>query len=522
MASLLDILEKETRIGVQNYYFEKNKDNLRIDFGNRKNIIYKYDIASKHHLWSIYTEESLDGDVRNFISNELKAIIQANINDASTVKRAADLLVKYSNDTRKLHDQIINSMKAYQMENGLKVIFDSARNVLNFQNGVLELDTGLFRDRTREDYATKCLDYDYTEKYNNKIMKEIIDIYMTIFNNNEYQVNSQLLWDAYCITGEVSDQKFMLYYGESGSNGKSMLLQVKSNVFNNNNGKTPMYVYKCANNFFSPKCKDRDKDIANLVAPCRLAYIEEFDSSSKISMSLVKDITSGTCQNVKLLYQNSMNFLPQFKWSIATNHIPNFDKTDEAFNRRPMIQLCDNKFVDPEEYEKYVSEKYCGTQIYLKDYKLADRFYDINYKIAYVNLLLFYTKAYYKRGSLYNIQYMRREYLKVLGYDVVQEYIDKWIFRTGIADDIVASADVYEHFTEHNDDENVSASDLLSRMKKKLIKHDSTLKKHGKRGFYLGIKILENPRETKPKTTNEETFIKVEKLLLNGIIDYIS
>lgn len=511
MASLLDIIEKEGRIGLQKYYFEKNKDNLRLDIGKKKITIYRYDRDAKHGLWSIDTEAAgLSADIRKYITDELKGIIQAHINsDIKVVKRASDLLYQYGNDTRSIHDQVINLMKTYQKENGIGATFDANKRVINFKNGILELDTGNFRDRTRDDYITKCLNYDYTEKYNKDIMKEIIDIYMKVFNNDPYQVNTQLLWDAYCITGETSEQKFMIYLGESGGNGKSMLLQIKENVFNN--GKDVLYVYKCDNDIFNPKCQTRNKDVSNLLPPCRLAYIEELDEAGKIDMRLVKDFVSGSTLNCKPMYQESINFIPHCKWSIATNDIPEFDTTDEAFNRRPLLQPCNNKFVEEEklEYQKEINTK---SQVYVRDGRLAEKFLGIDYKIAYINLLLKYTIAYFNRGTLYNITYLQQKYIeKVIGFDFVKDYIDNWLLLTGETGDIIPGVDLFVHFSEKYKDSNIGHTKFLSIMKRKINDiYDSQLRKDGKKGFYVGLKIIDKPKgstQSGPIQKEDETLL---------------
>lgn len=509
----LDLAEKEGRIGLQNYYFENNKDNIRLDIGKKHFTIYRYDRNATHGLWSIETENNLSADIRKYITEELKTIIKNYLNtDVQIVKRASDLLCKYGNDTRSIHDQVINLMKTYQRDNGINALFDANTKVLNFKNGILELDTGNFRPRTKEDYITKCLNYDYTEDYDPNIMKEIIDIYMKVFNNNPYEVNTQLLWDAYCITGETSDQKFMVYFGKTGANGKSMLLKIKENVFNN--GKDTVYVYKVANDVFSPKCQNRNKDLCNLMAPCRLAYLEELSEQSKMDQRLLKDFVSGATMNCKPLHMESINFQPQCKWSIATNEIPEFDKTDEAFNRRPLLQVCKNKFVDSDEFDYYERNACEGTKIYIKDYRLSDKFLETKYKIAYVNLLLNYTVAYFKRGSLYNISYLRKMYVdEVIGFDYVKNYIDTWLDTK--CQEITPGIDVFEHFSKTYEDCNILKEKFLSMMKRNGMNYDSQKKKESKKGCYIGIRILDTPKKS---TETGETNLEIKSLLIEKII----
>ena len=117
----------------------------------------------------------------------------------------------------------VNKKKDYAKATLLKMIniedriikkFDTQRHIINFQNGIMDLKTGEFRERTEEDYVLSTIPFDYVEesKMEKKYWAIKDHVYETLFrvcNNSIETIEATLLFFGYCLTGE-SDQKLLL------------------------------------------------------------------------------------------------------------------------------------------------------------------------------------------------------------------------------------------------------------------------------------------------------------------------
>ena len=94
------------------------------------------------------------------------------------------------------------------------------RAVINFKNGIYNLETNTFRARCISDMFTKALDFDYLTEYNQMCFDEIYDFFKKI-QPNEEQRNFTTSFLKYCLKGGNPDCIFKMNIGYTASNGKS-------------------------------------------------------------------------------------------------------------------------------------------------------------------------------------------------------------------------------------------------------------------------------------------------------------
>lgn len=107
---------------------------------------------------------------------------------------------------------------------------NSNKSLLSFKNGVIDLKTGLFRKRTKEDYITSCLDFDYSDNKDNNLINKIYNDLLKISNNDKDLLNFHLSWLGYCMTDETKEQNLLMVIGHTASNGKSTMAKIFSKV----------------------------------------------------------------------------------------------------------------------------------------------------------------------------------------------------------------------------------------------------------------------------------------------------
>lgn len=358
---------------------------------------------------------------------------------------------------------------------------DADKDSINFRNGLIELKTGKFRKRTEKDYVTKYLDYDYTEKRYETEKKDIINLMMMVYNNDPSLVLTNLSWFGYCLTGHISEQKFMALIGHGASNGKSTMSELFQNVFD-------IYSFKAERKTFSADYQKKHKQYINFKKPTRYIWLEEIDKS-KLDVDVIKDIVSSEKLNVEIMYGTSEILKHQCKLNLVSNYNLNFD-TDNGIKRRGLMQNMSNKFLDKDEYDAYTdSDK--GKGIYLKDLQVLNRMKSDKHKNEFVNILLPFTQIYYKHG-LHTSMKIQAEFTQLCSEnDKMSYFIEKNFEKTNKEEDRIQKDDFVKLYRENNIEQKaISWKTLLNDVKRlKLVyKPKARGGKNGFQGCIVGIK----------------------------------
>ena len=98
---------------------------------------------------------------------------------------------------------------------------DDTRHLFQFKNGAFNMITQKLEERTRKMYITEYLDYDYSPTRNESQIAAILKIFKEAMPDDETR-EGFLKWRGLSLTGNI-EKKFMLLYGATGDNSKSMM-----------------------------------------------------------------------------------------------------------------------------------------------------------------------------------------------------------------------------------------------------------------------------------------------------------
>jgi phage/plasmid-associated DNA primase len=385
------------------YFLSKEKDNIYI---MKKNGIYTWNDTTK--LWSNDDEEPLtplQNIVRNFIKAEItkdydtvEAITDSHIKSKLKQKliqvqkswTGIDILAKLAKTIR----DIANCERMYP-----DIEFDSNPEVWNFNNGQLNIRTGEFRERVRDDHISVCLPDDYSPEINESIVRHILELLKQNFNDSDEQLNAQLSWMAYSLTGDKSIQRYFCYIGAGASNGKTTLLEIITKTF-------PKYAVMLAPDTFSKTAIKNGGSLAMLQQPLRMTYIEELQEE-ELNAGLLKAFTGGKKITVKGLYRNTRELNLQAKLTLVSNHNPTL-KWDKGTERRTYVQRFHNIFCETE-IEMQLAKKPAEGRLIMAESDLSALFDDVNYRMALISVLLQYTKRFYRTKRLEPMFYAKRD-----------------------------------------------------------------------------------------------------------------
>lgn len=127
-------------------------------------------------------------------------------------------------------------------------------------------------------------------------------------------------------TGSVKDHA-LLFFHETGGNGRGSFLNTTTSILNDYATKTPMSV-------FTDSKPDRHPTELAMLMGARLVVAQETNEGRKWDEQKIKTLTGGDRITARFMRQDFFTFIPKFILVIAGNHKPSIQNVDEAIKRR--------------------------------------------------------------------------------------------------------------------------------------------------------------------------------------------
>jgi P4 family phage/plasmid primase-like protien len=217
---------------------------------------------------------------------------------------------------------------------------DEKRNLIGFENGILDLDNMKFRDGYPEDYltfTTKINYFPYDAK-DEKILQ--VEKFFRDILPEEHTRNYVLKFLGTCLQGHVPDEKFYIWTG-GGGNGKSLTIKLLLDSLGDYGTIIPVSLLtrkRAASNVASP-------ELAKLKGK-RFCVFQEPENDDVIQVGLMKELTGNDKIQARALYGAPVEFYPQFKTLLACNKLPEIPSTDGGTWRRIRVVPFEIQFVD--------------------------------------------------------------------------------------------------------------------------------------------------------------------------------
>jgi putative DNA primase/helicase len=192
--------------------------------------------------------------------------------------------------------------------------FDKNRLLFNCRNGTFDLTEMQLRPHSSYDYITKIAKAQYLVGKNCERWEQFISEVMCGCTET-----SRFLQKAfgYCLSGETSLECFFILYGSTTRNGKSTLSETIAHVLGDYARTVqPQTLARRSNDGASAS-----PDIARLKG-ARLVNVPEPEKGLELNVALVKQLTGGDTYTGRFLHENPVEFKPDFKIFLNTNHLP--------------------------------------------------------------------------------------------------------------------------------------------------------------------------------------------------------
>ena len=304
---------------------EKHQNNQALDCGNEYGDVIRY--IPQTGTWLYWRAGWYDDEM-----DKLRELISGYIRTAlSDTVEAARL--RFSMNTSSNTSGVLTQIPAMCPELKVSVHdIDSDGDVLGTPSGYVNLRTGEVHDPSKELYITRHTTVDPDRLCGTPTW----DRFMSEVLPDEEIRDWVLRWFGYCLTGSIVEHKFVIFKGD-GRNGKSVL----SNCIYNIMGK---YAQGLSTNVLIVKDGfNKSAEMAGLRG-ARFVISEEQTSTKTWDEGLLKHVTGETPVRARLLYQNEIEFMPEFKLVINTNEMPRVNNTGEAMRDRMVVVPFDQYF----------------------------------------------------------------------------------------------------------------------------------------------------------------------------------
>lgn len=201
--------------------------------------------------------------------------------------------------------------------------FDQNPMLLNCLNGTVNLIDGTLLNHNCEDLLSRQASVSYDENAKCPAWRSFV---LSIMGNDKEKAAYLQRCIGYGITGITKEHCFFLLQG-NGSNGKSTMLEVLREIFAD-------YVGNLPNESLLLNFRTVRSDIVRLQGQ-RIVTTNELKVENRpIDEALIKALTAGDMQTARESGKNEVDFIPQLKLFIATNHLPVIKGTDDGIWRR--------------------------------------------------------------------------------------------------------------------------------------------------------------------------------------------
>lgn len=256
--------------------------------------------------------------IRNAISQSVKDTYD------QTISKLATVIMKLGDGYQK--DKLIKEAQPLLADDDLLSKMDESE-LLGFSNGVYDLRTLEFRKGKPEDYVSLSVGYDYPTDITDAEKQQVYNVFRAPFDTDA-MADYILKTLASCLDGKRSVAEFFIWCG-SGSNSKSTLQEL---------------VFSTMGAYAQPldiSLWTRPKGAAGSALPeladkrsARFTFSNEPESSDKLQVAKLKEVTGGERITARKLYGNPITYRPKFGIFILTNTLPELSKLDGGISRR--------------------------------------------------------------------------------------------------------------------------------------------------------------------------------------------
>lgn len=217
---------------------------------------------------------------------------------------------------------------------------DSNPMLIGFDNGVYDLESMEFRNGRQDDYITYSTGYDYIEyDEQNESTREIYSFLEKIITNHavrEYTL--KVLGKS--LMG-LADEKFYIWTGLSGANGKSTLVNFLEMTLGDYAGAQDVSLLTNKR----PNSNAATPEVVEMKGK-RMIFFQEPENQDKLRTGILKQYTGGDTIKARELFKAPISFKCQASFVMCCNDLPPVTSLDGGTWRRIRVTEFKSRFCD--------------------------------------------------------------------------------------------------------------------------------------------------------------------------------
>lgn len=217
---------------------------------------------------------------------------------------------------------------------------DTNPYLIGFENGVYDLREARFRNGKPDDYITFSTGYNYTPyDPKNSQTEQIYEFFGKILTND--RVREYTLGVLGKSLVGFADEKFYIWTGLSGANGKSTLvnfLEMTLGDYANSQDVALLTNKRAASNAATPEVID--------IKGRRMVFFQEPEPTDRLRTGILKQFTGGDTIRARELYKKPISFKSSAKFFMCCNDLPHVSSCDSGTWRRIRVTEFKSRFCD--------------------------------------------------------------------------------------------------------------------------------------------------------------------------------
>ncbi|MEU6321509.1 phage/plasmid primase, P4 family [Streptomyces sp. NPDC047009] len=219
--------------------------------------------------------------------------------------------------------------------------FDSARHLLTFRNGTVDLRTGELTGFSADNMLTQQARVNYSPEATAPRWLRWLD---EVFPDDVDLQRYYQTWLGLCITGEVRDHVLGVWYGAHGRNGKGTTIRTMQTLFGEEIVKEIPY-----ETFERTRNGGVHTEVVASLRNTRMVVAQEGTQGVPMDVARLKNWSGGDRISTRHLHGKSFSFDPKFTLVLATNELPEFSAGGAALWARTRAILFGQSFAGRED-----------------------------------------------------------------------------------------------------------------------------------------------------------------------------
>ncbi len=206
---------------------------------------------------------------------------------------------------------------------------DADKNLINFPNGTLEIDTGTFREHRQADLCSKVMGAHYDPEAKCPMWEKFIgEIFIKEPEEGKDPESDEDLIKfvqramGYTLTAEIKERAIFLCHG-SGANGKSTLLNTIAAAMGD-------YAQQTESSTFTVAKRETVRNDLAALKGSRMVLALESGKDKRLDEALIKQLSGGDKIAARFLFREYFEYTPEFKIWWGFNHRPRIDDATES------------------------------------------------------------------------------------------------------------------------------------------------------------------------------------------------